>query len=311
MSDLYCVLGNPVSHSRSPWIHQHFAATCAQGVTYTARHIDPSEFARGIAQLRSEGFLGCNVTVPFKFEALQLAQQVSPRARLAGAANVLSFHGQVTSADNTDGIGLVTDITVNAATSIRGKRVLLLGAGGAAAGALGPLIEQQPDLICVHNRTAQKVAALCGPHLPLALLHKVELKNTVDTGHNANFSGFMTFSGTSDDKKSVSPEGGFDIVINATSSSLNGALPEVAPSVFKPGCLAYDMMYGPAAEPFLTWAQSHGARPRDGLGMLVEQAAAAFALWRGVTPNAAATLVALRAALDAAPAAPKTHSRPT
>ena len=278
--DFYCVLGNPVGHSRSPWIHARFAELTGEHLRYEARLVPLGGFADALAQLIVEGARGCNVTVPFKLDAAQAATQCSERVHLAGAANTLSFADGAILADNTDGLGLVADITQNAGFEIAGRDVLLIGAGGAAAGALAPLLVAGPRKMVVANRTLARAEALVQAHAALALLHKSELLAQTP----------------------LSIENDFDLIINATSSSLCGAGTPVNARVLRPGSLAYDMMYGPAAQDFLDWATAGGAAPRDGLGMLVEQAAEAFALWRGVRPPAAQVLRELRA-LMAAPAA--------
>jgi shikimate dehydrogenase len=283
--DLYCVMGNPVEHSRSPWIHARFAELTGQSLSYDRRLVPLGTFAEAVDAFRADPAgtaRGCNVTVPFKFEAGALAaRHLSPRAALAGAVNTLSFatggpdgvHG-----DNTDGAGLVADIQRNAGVALAGRDVLLIGAGGAAAGVLGPLIEAGARRVVVANRTLAKAIAVVQRHAALAFAHGVEIEaQTLDA-----------------------VTGGFDVVVNATASSLAGADVPVAAGVLKPGALALDMMYGPAAQGFMDWAQAHGAVPRDGLGMLVEQAAEAFAIWRGVRPPAARVLAELRALLVAA-----------
>lgn len=271
--DMYCVMGNPVAHSRSPWIHARFAQLTQQALDYRRRLVPLQGFAEDLQQLIAEGGKGCNVTVPFKLEAAQAAHSQSPRVALAGAANTLVIDGDGRiHADNTDGLGLVADITRNAGVAITGKDVLLIGAGGAAAGVLGPLLEQQPRSITICNRTFAKAQTLVEQHAPLAAQQKVELLA----------------------QELQALEGDFDIVINATAASLQGAGIPVTARVLRPGCLAYDMMYGAAAAPFLAWAQAHGATGRDGLGMLVEQAAESFALWRGVRPSSQQVLEELR-----------------
>ena len=272
-TDLYCVMGNPVAHSRSPWIHGRFAQLTRQVLEYHRRLVPLQGFAADLQQLISEAGKGCNVTVPFKLEAAQAAHTQSPRVALAGAANtlVIGEDGHI-HADNTDGLGLVADITRNAGVGITGKDVLLIGAGGAAAGVLGPLLEQQPRKIVVCNRTFSKAQALVDAHAALAQQQKVELLAQEQQGL----------------------EGDFDLIINGTAASLQGAGIPVPASVLRPGSLAYDMMYGAAAAPFLQWAQQHGAVGRDGLGMLVEQAAESFHLWRGVRPPSQQVLQELR-----------------
>lgn len=272
-TDLYCVMGHPVAHSQSPWIHTRFAELTGQDMLYTKREIPLDHFPGSVQAFIDEGGHGCNITVPFKFEAALLATHTSERAKLAQACNHLTFKPGQILGDNTDGIGLVDDIEQNAGVSLKAKRVLLMGAGGAAAGVLGPLIQAQPAQICVANRTLPKAEQLVARHLPLAALHNVEL--------------------LAQDLKGL--EAQFDIIINGTASSLGGHGVPVSAHVLAPGALAYDMMYGAAAKPFLDWAHSHGAVPRDGLGMLVAQAAEAFAIWRGVMPPAAQVLGELRA----------------
>ncbi len=276
--DTYCVMGNPIGHSRSPWIHARFAELMGHTLRYTPRHIPLDHFANSVQAFVAEGGLGCNVTVPFKFEAAALATHTSERCLLAQAANVLTFKDGQILADNTDGVGLVDDIEQNAGVPLRGKRVLLIGAGGAAAGVLGPLINAQPAHISVANRTLHKAELLVARHQALAVLQKTELQ-----AHDL-----------------CGLEGDFDVIINGTASSLGGHGVPVSPAVLKPGALAYDMMYGAGAQPFMDWASAHGAVPRDGLGMLVAQAAEAFALWRGVMPPAKQVLDELRIVIASA-----------
>ena len=275
--DLYCVMGHPVAHSRSPWIHQRFAALTDQALDYERQLVPLDGFAQAVQQFAQAGGRGCNVTVPFKHEAAQCADSCSPRVHLAGAANTLVLAQGRIHADNTDGLGLVADITRNAGMPLAGRDVLLVGAGGAGAGVLGPLLEQGPRSLVVANRTLARAQALVQSHSELAALQKTKLLA-------------LDLQGLEHD---------FDLIINATASSLEGAGVPVPAQVLRPGCLAYDMMYGPSAQGFLHWATQHGAQARDGLGMLVEQAAEAFALWRGVRPPAAQVLAELRALLQA------------
>ena len=275
--DLYCVMGHPVAHSRSPWIHQRFAALTDQALDYERQLVPLDGFAQAVQHFAQAGGRGCNVTVPFKHEAAQCADSCSPRVHLAGAANTLVLAQGRIHADNTDGLGLVADITRNAGVPLAGRDVLLVGAGGAGAGVLGPLLEQGPRSLVVANRTLARAQALVQSHRELAALQKTKLLA-------------LDLQGLEHD---------FDLIINATASSLEGAGVPVPAQVLRPGCLAYDMMYGPAAQGFLHWATQHGAQARDGLGMLVEQAAEAFALWRGVRPPAAQVLAELRALLQA------------
>ncbi|MDF1484792.1 shikimate dehydrogenase [Ramlibacter sp. H39-3-26] len=275
--DRYCVMGNPVEHSRSPAIHARFAELTGQRIDY-GRHCVPLRgFADAVQRFAALGGRGCNVTVPFKFEAFALASRHSVRATLAGAANTLLFTPEGIDADNTDGAGLVADIERNAGLALAGRALLLVGAGGAAAGVLGSLIAAGPARVLVVNRSADKAHALVRRHAALAREHGVALAaGALGDAHEP-----------------------FDVVINGTASSLAGDAVPVAADVLRPGTLAVDMMYGPAAQGFLDWARAHGAVPRDGLGMLVEQAAQSFALWRGVRPPAARVLAELRASLAA------------
>ncbi|MDC8784209.1 shikimate dehydrogenase [Roseateles koreensis] len=276
----YAVAGNPVAHSQSPWIHGAFALQTGQSLNYERLLCPLDDFRRTVQRFASEGGRGCNVTVPFKFEAYALAARLSERAELAQAVNTLRFDPAEAGGwygDNTDGAGLVRDIQNNAGRQFAGARILLLGAGGASAGVLGSLIAQGPAAITLANRSADKAQALVEQHRNWAGQHGVPVQacGLADCGS------------------------GYDILINATSASLAGAGVPVASTVLAPGALALDMMYGPAAAPFLDWARTHGAEARDGLGMLVEQAAEAFELWRGVKPDTAEVLATLRAKLAA------------
>lgn len=277
--DLYCVMGNPVEHSRSPWIHARFAELTGQALDYNRRLVPLNGFEAAVAAFRAETAgtaRGCNVTVPFKFEAAALAQHLSPRAMLARAVNTLRFDQDGIHGDNTDGAGLVADITQHAGVALAGSELLLLGAGGAAAGVLGPLLGAGPRRVVVANRTLAKAIAVVQRHAALALQHGITLE-----AHALQ-----------------SVPGEFDVVVNGTASSLAGGEVPVAARVLKRGALAVDMMYGPAAAGFMDWAREHGAVPRDGLGMLVEQAAESFALWRGVRPPSGQVLAELRAVVD-------------
>lgn len=270
--DLYCVFGNPIGHSRSPAIHTQFAAQTEQSLTYTARLAPLNDFAGALAQFRSEGGLGANVTVPFKEEAFALSSQLTERAKLAGAVNTLQWQNAGWLGDNTDGAGLVRDITHNLQQPLAGLRILLLGAGGAARGVIAPLLDGQPASLHLANRTADKVHALITHFAGLAESNKLSA------------SGFAEI-----------PAHAFDLIINATSASLGGEALPLPPEVFGPHTLAYDMMYGKGDTPFLAQAKTAGAgRLADGLGMLVEQAAEAFALWRGIRPNSQSVLASLR-----------------
>ena len=277
MTDRYAVLGNPVAHSQSPFIHAEFARQTGEPVEY-GRVLCPLDgFEATVREFAAGGGRGCNITVPFKFEAVRLARTVTPRAALAGAANVLRFDAEGWVADNTDGVGLVRDIERHAGQPLAGRRVLLVGAGGAAAGVLGPLLEAGPAGVVLVNRTRERADALVARHAALADARRVKLAAAAID----------------------SPGAAFDVVVNATASSLQAAAVPVGAEVLAPGALAVDLMYGAAARPFLQWAQGAGARARDGLGMLVEQAAEAFFFWRGVRPETGPVLAALRARLEA------------
>ena len=274
--DRYVVAGNPVEHSQSPFIHAEFARQTGQALDYGRLLVPLGGFADAVRALAEGGAKGCNITVPFKFQAFDLAARHTERATLAQAANVLRFDAEGWLADNTDGAGLVDDIERNAGIALAGARVLLIGAGGAASGALGPLLAAQPAELVLANRTLAKAQVLVDRHRALAGGALLRASTLEGCGRD------------------------FDVVINASASSLQGASVPVSPVVLAPGALALDMMYGPAARPFLDWAVEAGACGRDGLGMLVEQAASAFALWRGVRPETAGVLAALRQRMDAA-----------
>jgi shikimate dehydrogenase len=274
MPDLYCVFGNPIAHSKSPAIHTAFAASTGEKLVYEARLAPVDGFAQAIAAFVAVGGRGANVTVPFKEEAFRLCDQLSPRAARAGAVNTLSFVDGRILGDNTDGAGLVADITGNLGFSPAGKRILLLGAGGAARGVIEPLLATRPGALHIANRTADKAATLAAAFADIA---------PVDASNFADLAGRN-----------------FDLVINATSASLSGDVLPLPDGIFAPGSLAYDMMYGKGETPFLSRARMQGAaRCADGLGMLVGQAAEAFAIWRGVRPATDAVLNSLRAALAA------------
>ena len=270
--DLYAVIGNPVAHSRSPAIHAAFARETGQAVAYERLLCPMDGFEAVVRDFAAAGGRGCNVTVPFKFEAPRLAARCSERARRAGAANVLRFDAEGWFADNSDGVGLVRDIEDGAGEPIAGRRVLLVGAGGAGAGVLGPLLERRPAQVAVANRTAEKARALVASHAAWARQQDAAL----------------------DAVPLDQPGTAYDIVLNASATSLQGQAAPVPGGVLAPGALAVDLMYGPAAEPFLAWAREAGATARDGLGMLVEQAAEAFFIWRGVRPATAPVLRMLR-----------------
>lgn len=282
-TDLYAVLGNPVEHSKSPRIHTLFARQCHQALRYERRLIALGGFDAGLAAFRAAGGCGCNVTVPFKFDAAHLARRLSPRAALAGAANTLGWDVDGTLwADNTDGIGLVRDLARLMGKPVHGLLrelpVLLLGAGGAAAGVLGALIEAGPPEIAIWNRTAERARALVARMGGFARSHDCTLRCS-----------------------ELAPGERYPLIINATASSLGGHAIALPPGLLGPGVLAYDLMYAPAPTPFVAQARALGAQAADGMGMLVEQAAESFRLWRGMLPDTEPVLAALETELRAAP----------
>jgi shikimate dehydrogenase len=267
MTDKYAVIGHPISHSKSPLIHTMFAEQTGQDMSYESIEAPLDGFATTIQRLRDEGYKGCNITVPFKHEAYKLANKHSGRARAAKAVNTFLFQDGIILGDNTDGIGLVTDIEQNLDCKFLFKRVLLMGAGGAAHGVIWHLFNAGAAII-ISNRSMDKAEQLA-----------------------AEFEGYGTVFAKSYEALAGQQ---FDIVINATSSSLTDSLPPLPQGIFKPGALAYDMMYGKQT-PFLRFAQEQGAEKlADGLGMLVEQAAVAFHKWRGVSPDTAPVIAKLR-----------------
>jgi len=266
VTDRYCVIGNPVAHSKSPLIHAAFAAQTGQDLSYDRELAPLDGFDANVHGLIAAGVRGVNVTVPFKLDAARLATRLSARAEAAGAVNTLSFIDGAIIGDNTDGPGLVADIVRNAGVNLQGARVLLLGAGGAARGVVLPLLEAGATSIVVANRTRATADALV-----------------------ATFADPRVMACEYADIAAV-----FDVVVNATSASLAGALPPVPARAFSASTLALDMMYAAEPTPFMDFAASHGAQVRDGLGMLVEQAAEAFLVWRGVRPETAAVLAMLR-----------------
>lgn len=276
--DRYAVIGNPIAHSKSPRIHAEFAHQTGQRMSYEAILAPVDGFAAAAAAFREAGGLGMNVTVPFKLDAHAFADDLSVRARAAGAVNTLVFgpDGRCFG-DNTDGAGLVQDITVNLGVPLEGRRILLLGAGGAARGVILPLLGRKPAGLFVANRTESRANDLLVQFSPAA-------GNTrLDAGSFAALAGRQ-----------------FDVVINATAASLADEAPAIPAGLHAPGALAYDMMYGRGDTPFLAAARKDGAgRFADGLGMLIEQAAESFALWRRIRPDTAPVLTLLRAELTA------------
>lgn len=293
--ELFCVIGNPVAHSHSPWIHARFAELTGLHMHYDRllAPTQPAGFEQSLRGFIHRGGRGCNITLPFKAEAARLADARSQRVELAGAANTLLIapNGHVR-ADNTDGLGLVTDLTHNIGCTLAGAHILLLGAGGAAAGVLAPLMEQRPKRIIIINRTIERAQVLMQRHALLAETLGVAL--AVHTFDEMNRNCNPPTSGSDSCQRVCLGTQGFDLLINATAASLKGDVLSIPTTALHENTLVYDMMYGPAAAPFLRWAQQHGVRTSDGLGMLVEQAAASFALWHGVTPPTLTVLEELR-----------------
>ncbi|HJV95608.1 MAG TPA: shikimate dehydrogenase [Albitalea sp.] len=266
----YAVMGNPVAHSKSPVIHKQFAHQFGHNIEYTALWVDTDGFAAAVEQFRAEGGKGFNITVPFKLEAFELADSLSDRAKLAGAVNTIRFEpdGKIFG-DNTDGTGLVHDLTKNLGVHLRGKKILVLGAGGAVRGVLGPLLKQNPAVLVIANRTVSKAKELAKTFASFGKIEAVGYDELVGKR--------------------------FDVVINGTSASLKGEVPPLPVNLFANNAVAYDMMYGDKPTPFLEWAMLHGAETAaDGLGMLVEQAAESYLLWRGVRPETKHVIAGLR-----------------
>jgi len=275
MTDRYAVIGNPIGHSKSPLIHAEFARQTGQDLSYEALLAPLDGFAATVEHFFAEGGKGLNVTVPFKHEAWNLATKRTPRAIDAEAVNTLMVlpEGGILG-DNTDGAGLVRDLQYNLRFPLKGRRVLLMGAGGAAWGVSGPLLHEEPGTLFVANRTVDKAQLL--------------------VRHFTRFEKFSMQTTTAVSYQELENQQ-FDLIINATSASLSDALPPLPKGVFAPGSLAYDMMYGKGLTPFLKFAQQQGAAHlADGLGMLVEQAAESFFLWRGVRPDTAPVIALLK-----------------
>lgn len=270
MSDPYAVIGNPVAHSKSPEIHAAFARQTSQTMVYTRLFCELGAFAETVQAFRAQGGRGANITLPFKHEAYALATRLSARAQQAGSVNTLSFDGSEIAGDNTDGAGLVRDITANLGRTLRGQSILLLGAGGASFGVVGPLLGESPATLVIANRTLTKAEAL------------VQRFAAQAAGCDLRASSYAALAGRP-----------FDIVINATSAGLTDSMPPLPEHLFARGALAYDMVYGKTT-PFMQFAQARGATVADGLGMLVEQAAESFRVWRGVRPQTAPVIAALR-----------------
>jgi len=267
---LYAVVGNPVSHSKSPRIHTLFAEQTGQDIKYEAIQVEEKDFDKFVRDFFVGAGAGLNVTVPYKERAFAIAEKCSPRATLARAVNTLSKgRDNQLNGDNTDGIGLVRDIKSNHQFDIEGKKILLLGAGGAVRGALAALVNEQPAAITILNRTLSRAQQLIE-----------EFKQLVEITAR-DYEGLI--------------EAPFDLIINGTSLSLTGELPAIDKGVIAADCCCYDMMYGAQDTPFVSWAKNNGAAlALDGLGMLVEQAAESFAIWRGVRPETAPVIERLR-----------------
>jgi len=266
--DRYVVIGNPIAHSLSPQIHARFAAQCGDRLSYERLLVPRGEFAAHARRFFAEGGAGANVTLPFKVDAFELADASSERARAAGAANFLAARDGRLEADNTDGIGLVRDLERNLALALGGKRVLVVGAGGAARGVIAPLLERAPARLVIANRTLERARELA-----------------------ARFRGSGAVEAVALD---AIPDEPFDLVLNATSASVQGEALSLPARAFAADALAYDMAYGPPADAFLAAARARGMRVSDGLGMLVEQAAESFRLWRGKAPQTGPVIAELR-----------------
>jgi len=272
LMERYVVIGNPIAHSKSPQIHARFAEQTSQSIEYERLLAPLDAFDQTLKSFIVSGGRGANVTVPFKLDAFRAATQLSPRARAAEAVNTLRFDAGEIFGDNTDGVGLVRDIVHNATFAISGKTVLLLGAGGAARGVIQALMAESPSQLVIANRTPERASGL------------VE-----QFAHEAK--GVLQASSFTDLKSN------FDLIINATSASLASELPSVPASIFSLQSFVYDMMYSSNPTLFMQLAASYGAITRDGLGMLVEQAAESFFVWRGVRPETASVYQWLRTQL--------------
>jgi shikimate dehydrogenase len=270
--DRYAVMGNPIAHSKSPLIHSLFAEQTGEHLTYQAILVPAAGLATALDVFQADGGKGVNVTVPFKEQAWRLVSMRTARCQVARAVNTISFREDAARVgDNTDGAGLVRDLARNHSIDLHDRRILLMGAGGAVRGVLEPLLEQRPQRLVVVNRTVHRAVALAQDFRNLGLIEAC---------------GYPQLTGEH-----------FDLVINGTSASLSGALPPLSENLLAPGAVCYDMMYAREPTVFVRWGQAHGAaKSLDGLGMLVEQAAEAFLLWRGVRPETAPVIQTLRTA---------------
>ncbi len=273
-TDLYAVMGNPINHSKSPQIHTQFAEQTKQDLVYSAMLVPVDGFNSAVRDFFKGSGRGLNITVPFKEDAFAYVDQLSERAQTAKAVNTLIRQADGTVlGDNTDGAGIVRDLTVNLKVTLKGRRVLILGAGGAVRGVLKPVLDEQPTEVVIANRTFEKAQALADDFAQFGSVSAQRFEDLSDS---------------------------FDVIINGTSASLQGDLPPISAQVIGPHTQVYDMMYGKEPTPFMQWAKEHGAAAAfDGLGMLVEQAAESFFLWRGVRPDSVAVLNTLRARLMA------------
>lgn len=279
MTDKYAVVGYPIGHSKSPLIHRLFAEQTGQDITYEAILIDSEDtsFEWAISDLKNRGYRGINITVPYKLDAFEYANELSSRAQTAHAVNTFSFEAEgITNGDNTDGIGLINDIEINGNRPFKNQSVLILGAGGAVQGIMEPLLEKQPKSVHIANRTAKRAEVL-------GARFTIEIP--------------ITASGWDD-----IPEQNYDIIINGTSASLDNKLPPISTSVIGSNSLVYDMMYGSEPTIFMDWAKQAqpSCQTMDGLGMLVGQAAEAFYLWRGVRPETAPVIEEVRKLINKA-----------
>jgi len=269
VTDHYAVIGNPISHSKSPLIHTEFAKQTEQNLDYVTREVPLDDLANGLKQLQAEGFKGINITVPFKEQAWKIVTDRSDHATRAGAINTILFNEDGSLyGDNTDGIGLCRDLVDNHQIELKGTRILLLGAGGAARGVIEPLLSYDPAELVIANRTASKADNLA-----------------------QRYNNFGNISGGGFDQLS----GSFDVIINATAASLQGEVPPLPDGILNSNASCYDMMYSDTDTAFISWAKQHGANKTiDGLGMLIEQAAEAFRLWRSVKPDTQSAIKLLR-----------------
>jgi len=268
MTDRYAVIGNPIKHSKSPFIHREFSKQTQQDLSYTAELVELNQLPQFVDAFRKHNGKGLNVTVPFKQDAFEFADELSERAQRAGAVNTLSLSNKITG-DTTDGTGLTNDLIQNHKITIKNKRVLILGAGGAVRGVIEPLLKLMPAHLIIANRTVEKA---------------LTLKNIFSDSGSIDGCGFNEL----DNEK-------FDLIINGTSASLNGELPPIPDNILNPQATVYDMMYGAEPTPFMQWGQQQNANLcLDGLGMLVEQAAESFHIWRGVRPDTKSVIKMLR-----------------